>query len=131
MARLVPETALPGVAAANLTRREMIIGRSRDCDLYLDDPTISRHHAKIRWTDSGYVIDDNGSTHGTLVNGQSIASRRLENNDTIDLGIYRFRFLDSNFDATEAAHLKLLLEVTRLINSSLAVKDVLEHVMDA
>lgn len=77
--------------------------------------------------------------HGTQVNGKPVTSRLLDNNDLIDIGIYRFRFVQADVSeggsrmlvTHQAEHLQLLLEVTRLINSSLNLKDVLEHVMDA
>jgi len=137
--RLIPDNSLPGTPEIHLEKPEVTIGRSRQNDFYLEDPSVSRFHAKIRITPDGYVIEDNGSLHGTQVNGQQVTSRLLNDNDLIDVGTYRFRFVQSQVargDPTSLAmqqidHLQLLLEVTKLINSSLDLKDVLEHVIDA
>jgi hypothetical protein len=45
------------------------IGRSRDCDIVLDDVGISRRHAEIRPGHDGWTVEDLGSTNGVLVNG--------------------------------------------------------------
>ena len=138
-ARLVPENSIHGAAEISIEKPEITIGRSRHNDLCLEDASVSRVHARIRTTPDGYVIEDNGSLHGTQVNGSPITSRRLDDNDLIDVGIYRFRFVQSQVARgnpnssvmDQVDHLHLLLEVTKLINSSLDLKDVLEHVIDA
>lgn len=121
-----------------LSKPEITIGRSRQNDLCLDDPSVSRMHAKIRGAAEGYAIEDAGSLHGTLVNGKPVASHRLAANDIIQIGIYRLRFVESlpaeGDRATRALHqvdhLRLLLNVTQVIASSLAIDEVLEHVID-
>jgi hypothetical protein len=63
------------------------IGRSRDCDVVLDDAGISRHHAEIRPGPDGWAVADLGSTNGVLVNGQQIqGSRPLVPGDRVELG---------------------------------------------
>jgi hypothetical protein len=69
------------------------IGRSRDCDLVLDDTGISRRHAAIRLGPDGWAIEDLGSTNGVLVNGHAIAGRQLlQAGDSIELGSTEARF---------------------------------------
>ena len=69
------------------------IGRSRDCDLVLDDTGISRRHAEIRLGPDGWEIEDLGSTNGVLVNGQAIRSRQLlAAGDRVELGSTEARF---------------------------------------
>ena len=65
----------------------VIIGRSPDADLVIADDFVSGTHARITPTEGGPVIEDLGSTNGTLVNGQP-ATRRLPlaAGDVIDLG---------------------------------------------
>ncbi len=60
-------------------RRELTIGRSPENDLQLDYRTISRHHARIRRVGSReeYVIEDLGSSNGTLVNDEVIEPGKL------------------------------------------------------
>ena len=54
-----------------LVASRMEIGRA-DCDIVLADPGVSRHHAVIELTETGYVISDLGSSNGTFVNGRQI-----------------------------------------------------------
>ena len=53
-----------------------VIGRSEDCDLVLDDPTISRRHARVTVSRTGkrLVIGDLGSRNGTVVAGQAVTA---------------------------------------------------------
>jgi Protein of unknown function (DUF3662)/FHA domain len=63
------------------------IGRSRDCDVVLDDAGISRRHAEIRPGPAGWAVADLGSTNGVLVNGQQVqGSRPLAPGDRVELG---------------------------------------------
>ncbi len=64
-----------------------VIGRSRDCDVVLDDAGISRRHAHIRPTAQGWTIEDLGSTNGVLLNGERVrGSQPLQMGDRIELG---------------------------------------------
>lgn len=69
-----------------LTKPEVVLGRSREADLRLSDPNVSRTHAAIRRIGSAYWVADLGSTNGTLVNGERVTRRQLENGDRITLG---------------------------------------------
>jgi hypothetical protein len=64
-----------------------VIGRSRDCEIVLDDAGISRRHAEIRPGRGGWTIADLGSTNGVAVNGEDIGGvRPLQSGDRIGLG---------------------------------------------
>lgn len=64
-----------------------VIGRSSDADVAIPDDTLSRHHASIRRTSHGFVIEDLGSTNGTFVDGQPVQQpRTLEDGCRIALG---------------------------------------------
>jgi pSer/pThr/pTyr-binding forkhead associated (FHA) protein len=70
------------------------IGRSPDCDVFLDDVTVSRRHAQIIGDSATqFRIDDQGSLNGTYVNRRRIDSQRLEDGDEIQIGKYRLIFL--------------------------------------
>jgi hypothetical protein len=63
------------------------IGRSRDCDIVLDDSSISRRHAELRPEGSAWTIEDLGSTNGVRVNGIAIGGpRSLRTGDRIEIG---------------------------------------------
>jgi FHA domain-containing protein len=64
-----------------------VIGRSRDCEIAIDDAGISRHHAEIRPGADGWTIEDRGSTNGVLINGQAVGGpQQLQPGDRIELG---------------------------------------------
>ena len=71
-----------------LPPRGAAIGRSRDCDIVLDDAGVSRHHAEVRPLEaSAWTIEDLGSTNGVRVNGQTIAgAHELRSGDSIGMG---------------------------------------------
>jgi pSer/pThr/pTyr-binding forkhead associated (FHA) protein len=72
------------------------IGRCRDCDIVMDDPTVSECHAEIRLDECGrYVIADLDSFTGVFVNRAAIdATTRLCDGDEIWIGKARFTFHD-------------------------------------
>jgi len=64
-----------------------VIGRSRDCDIVLDDTGISRRHAELRRGPDGWTVTDLGSTNGVRVNGQDIhGAHPLRTGDRLELG---------------------------------------------
>ena len=70
-----------------------LIGRSPDCEIFLDDVTVSRKHAVLQRRDDAYVIEDLGSLNGTFVNRRRIESGELTDNDELQIGKYRLTFL--------------------------------------
>ena len=64
----------------------VVIGRSRDCTITLDDPNVSRRHAEIRHEDGGYWIVDLDSTNGLEVNGRRERRARLSHGDRVVIG---------------------------------------------
>ena len=69
-----------------LDKRSVVLGRSRDCDIRLTDPNVSRHHAEIRQEGATYWIVDLGSTNGLEVNGRRVKRAKLEDSDRVTLG---------------------------------------------
>lgn len=64
-----------------------VIGRSRECDVVLSDTNVSRRHAELRPSGSGWTICDLGSTNGVRVNGREIdGPSSVEPGDRIELG---------------------------------------------
>jgi hypothetical protein len=63
------------------------IGRSRDCEIVLEDSGISRRHAEIRPADGGWTLQDLGSTNGVRLNGQALTGTQpLSAGDHVELG---------------------------------------------
>lgn len=72
---------------------EMTVGRSRDCDIFLEDLAVSRLHATIReMNDGSYEIEDHRSAAGTYVNGMRITRYRLIDGDVVQIGLNRLTF---------------------------------------
>jgi len=69
------------------------IGRSPDCDIFLDDVTVSRRHSVITASGDGFVIEDLGSLNGTFLNRHRIEQASLTDDDEVQIGKYRFVFL--------------------------------------
>jgi RsiW-degrading membrane proteinase PrsW (M82 family) len=87
---------------AVLARPSVQIGRMEGNDLVLSDLLVSRHHAVIRWTPSGYELEDLGSANGTFVSGQRIQGRVfLTPGQTIQIGTTHLLF--TVFDPVDPA----------------------------
>src|SRR5919205_649762 len=67
-------------------KRRVVLGRSRECDIQVEDPNVSRRHAELRQEGSTYWIVDLDSTNGIEVNGRRVKRARLSDGDTITLG---------------------------------------------
>lgn len=64
-----------------------ILGRGHDCGLRIDDPRLSRHHARLLHDGGSLIIEDLGSTNGVLVNGERVQGRKaLVSGDTVVCG---------------------------------------------
>lgn len=69
------------------------LGRSRQCDVVLSDPNISRQHAEIRPRGGSWVLTDLGSTNGSRINGRRVdGSEVIRPGDEIELGATVMRF---------------------------------------
>ena len=64
------------------------IGRSPQCDVFLNDMTVSREHAAVEPSEGGYVIRDANSFNGVWVNNDSVEARRLASGDVIQIGAF-------------------------------------------
>jgi hypothetical protein len=72
-----------------------VLGRSRDCDITLEDANVSRHHAEVRPSGGSWVVRDLGSTNGVKVNGRRVDPSRpqsLKSGDVVELGTSRLTF---------------------------------------
>jgi putative methionine-R-sulfoxide reductase with GAF domain len=73
-------------------KESLEIGRDPVCGLVVEDARVSKRHARLRWTGSGWAIEDLGSKNGTTVNSQPASSAELRDGDTISLGGLPARF---------------------------------------
>ena len=72
---------------------QTLIGRSPECDIFLDDVTVSRRHAEITRDGDEFTIRDLGSLNGTYVNRKRIETVALQDDDEVQIGKYRLTFL--------------------------------------
>ncbi|MBV9819562.1 MAG: FHA domain-containing protein [Solirubrobacterales bacterium] len=70
-------------------RAELLVGRHPACDVVLHDPTVSRRHARLRFRDGHWVLQDLDSTNGSRVNRRRVVRCRLEPGDQVRLGSQR------------------------------------------
>ena len=74
------------IATRRLGRR-ILVGRAPSAEVRIDDPRVSRLHARIEMREDGVYVEDLGSRNGTLVDGAPVVgSRRLANGDEITIG---------------------------------------------
>ena len=80
-----------------ITANDIVIGRSVESQVYIDDKSLSRSHAKFAVNGAEVSIIDLGSTNKTIINGEALpplASCQLKNNDQIKTGNVIFKFLE-------------------------------------
>jgi len=70
------------------------VGRSPDCEVFLDDVTVSRKHAVLVRGGDGFTVEDQGSLNGTYVNRRRVENAKLEDGDEVQIGKYRLTFLE-------------------------------------
>jgi len=76
-----------------ITSQGASLGRSSSSDVFLDDVTVSRSHAKIESTSSGFALKDSGSLNGTYVNNTSVTELILHSGDQIQIGKFHLLFV--------------------------------------
>jgi hypothetical protein len=75
-----------------LSGERVMIGRSRECDVVVSDPNVSRRHIELRRGERGWAAVDLGSTNGMKVNGRRLGHAELEPGDRITIGITDLTF---------------------------------------
>ena len=84
-----------------LDQPELSIGRSPQCDIFIDDAVVSAEHALIERVPkaqpqgaAAYYVRDLNSTNGTFVNNEKIERHKLLHEDLIRIGWVTFKFID-------------------------------------
>jgi hypothetical protein len=75
-----------------LSGERVMVGRSRECDVVVSDPNVSRRHIELRRGQRGWAAVDLGSTNGMKVNGHRVSHAELEPGDRITIGITDLTF---------------------------------------
>ncbi len=97
-------------AAHRIRSQRVALGRATDNDIVLTDPSVSRHHAEIRWDPAaGYQLRDLGSHNGTYVNGQYTVATALKDMDLISIGRHRLRLVQGTLEEYVAGDVRIEL----------------------
>lgn len=90
-----------------LQKPDTALGRAPDCDVLLDEGSVSGHHARLTRDAAGWHVHDGGSRNGTWVNGRPIgpARQRLTDGDTLTFGEAQVIFLTARTLADQLASL--------------------------
>lgn len=86
-----------------LAKERTTIGRKPHNDIQIDNLAVSGEHAVVVSILNDSFLEDLGSTNGTLVNGQPIKKHFLQNNDVIELGKYKLKYLHEQTGQVKAA----------------------------
>ncbi len=81
------------IKEAQLTKDRTTLGRRPYNDIVIDNLAVSGEHAVLQLGPDGVLIEDLNSTNGTYVNGKAIKRQALQNNDTVEIGKYKIRFV--------------------------------------
>lgn len=76
-----------------LETRTLYLGRSNQCEIAIDDPTVSAIHARVEWHDGRHLVTDENSTNGILVNGARVECVDLEPGTRFTIGTRDFEYL--------------------------------------
>lgn len=92
---------LPALYVATLppvrAKDDLVVGRLPDCELVIEDPSVSKRHAILKWTGSGCCIRDLGSSNGTFVDEVAIGRKdhQLVEASVLSFGDVDFWFMPS------------------------------------
>ena len=78
-----------------VTADGVTIGRSPESSIFLDDVTVSRKHASIEKSGTGFTFKDSGSLNGSYVNNESVTEKVLTSGDEIQIGKFHLLFIGS------------------------------------
>src|SRR5215470_14322680 len=128
------------------------VGRKMEKDLVIADPRVSRDHAIIVSENGKFVVVDQGSKHGTFVNGERVQRKMLERNDRLEFGVRDISYVIFNpqhatsntareflsqisgiqisTDTTDLEKLTLFLEAARKLNTIGVLDEILVTLLD-
>ena len=138
----------------NLDHSPYSVGRKVDKDLVIADPRVSRDHALIVSENGGFYVVDQGSKHGTFVNGERVQRHKLERNDRLEFGVRDVAYvifhpqhlqtsntareflsqisgIHISTETTDLEKLTLFLEAARKLNTIGVLDEILVTLLDA
>jgi sigma-B regulation protein RsbU (phosphoserine phosphatase) len=137
----------------NLDHTPFTVGRKIDKDLVIADPRVSRDHALIASENGQFYVIDQGSKHGTFVNGERVQRKTLERNDRLEFGVRDVAYvifhpqhatsntareflsqisgIQISTDTTDLEKLTLFLEAARKLNTTGVLDEILVTLLEA
>src|SRR5947199_10108801 len=137
----------------NLDHTPFTVGRKVDKDLVIADPRVSRDHALIAAENGEFFVIDQGSKHGTFVNGERIQRKNLERNDRVEFGVRDVSYvifhphhatsntarellsqisgIHISTETTDLEKLTLFLEAARKLNTTGVLDEILVTLLEA
>jgi phosphoserine phosphatase RsbU/P len=128
------------------------VGRKIDKDLVISDPRVSRDHALITLEEGAFYVTDQGSKHGTFVNGERVERQKLQRNDRLEFGVRDGAYvifdpvsattntareflsqiagLEISTDTTDLEKLTMFLDAARKLNTTGVLDEILVTVAD-
>jgi transcriptional regulator with GAF, ATPase, and Fis domain len=123
------------IADFSLEKEITFLGRDKECEICLDDGSISSRHAQIIKKKGQFIISDLKSTNGVFVNGKKVKTYSLQDGDEVVLGKLTFRFWQREKDSeiAEKYRQKLiaLYQVADQINQTFHLKELLNNIIEA
>ncbi len=135
-----------------MNRTPFSVGRKVDKDLVIPDPRVSRDHALIVAENGDFFVVDQGSKHGTYVNGERVQRQRLQRNDRVEFGVRDVAYvifspqhatsntareflsqisgIQISTDTTDLEKLTLFLEAARKLNTVGVLDEILVTLVD-
>ncbi len=122
-----------------LKPRPYSVGRARHNDIAINEPSISKLHARFDYQEGHFFVEDAGSLHGVYVNATKVRRAELAPGAQIQLGNVTLKFSLLGSESATGAMAKLpwveqqqlLLSLVQTLNSTLVLSQVLEQVLDA
>jgi len=135
-----------------MNRTPFSVGRKVDKDLVIPDPRVSRDHALIVAENGDFFVVDQGSKHGTYVNGERVQRQKLQRNDRVEFGVRDVAYvifspqhatsntareflsqisgIQISTETTDLEKLTLFLEATRKLNTVGVLDEILVTLVD-
>ena len=88
------------IKEVQLTKDRTTLGRRPYNDIVIDNLAVSGEHAVLQLTGNEVFLEDLNSTNGTYVNGKAVKKQLLQNNDTVEIGKYKIKFINEAPGAT-------------------------------
>src|SRR4051794_39446219 len=82
------------IKEVQLTKDRTTLGRRPYNDIVIDNLAVSGEHAVLQLMGSEVYLEDLNSTNGTYVNGKAVKKQLLQNNDTVEIGKYKIKFVN-------------------------------------